>query len=45
MADWLYWVSKNNKISKKRYVAMAEYFDTKPVIGTYFRALLIQDGF
>ena len=34
MADWLLWVSKNNKISSKRYIAMAEYFDTIPVIGT-----------
>ena len=39
MADWLYWVSKNTKISKKLYIAMAEYFDTIPVIGTYFRHL------
>ena len=37
MADWLLWASKNNKISKKRYIAMATYFDTIPVIGTYFR--------
>ena len=37
MADWLLWASKNNKINNKRYVAMAEYFDTIPVIGTYFR--------
>ena len=37
MDAWLYWASKNNKISKKRYIAMAEYFDTIPVIGIYFR--------
>ena len=33
MADWLYWASKNNKIINKRYIAMATYFDTTPVIG------------
>ena len=37
MADWLLRASKNNKINKKRYIAMATYFDTIPVIGTYFR--------
>ena len=37
MADWLLWASKNNKINNKIYVAMADYFDTIPVIGTYFR--------
>ena len=36
MADWLLWASKNNKINNVRYVAMADYFDTIPVIGTYF---------
>ena len=37
MADWLLWASMNNKINNKRYIAMATYFDTIPVIGLYFR--------
>ncbi len=45
MANWLYWASNNNKISNKKYIDMAEYFDTMPLIGEYFRALLVQDGF
>ena len=37
MAEWLLWASKNNKINSKRYIAMADYFDTIPVVGTYCR--------
>jgi hypothetical protein len=44
LADWVYWASKNNKINNKRYYAFANYFDTLPLIGEYFRALLIKDG-
>ncbi len=37
MADWLLWASVNNKISNKKYITMAEYFDTMPLVGEYFR--------
>jgi len=37
MADWLLWASKNNEINNNICIAMADYFDTIPVIGTYFR--------
>ncbi len=40
MADWLYWASINNKISNKKYIAMAEYFDTMPLVGEYLRHLV-----
>jgi hypothetical protein len=40
MADWLLWASKNNKISNKKYIATAEYFDTMPLVGEYFRYMV-----
>ncbi len=45
LADWVYWASKNNKINNKRYYAFAQYFDTLPTVGEYFRLLLSKDGF
>jgi hypothetical protein len=45
LADWVYWASKYNKITNKRYYAFAIYFDTLPTVGEYFRQLLIKDGF
>ena len=39
LADWLLWASKNHKITTKKYIAMAEYFDTLPTVGQYFRKI------
>ncbi len=40
MCHWLYWASINNKVSNKKYIAMAEYFDTMPLVGEYFRYIV-----
>ncbi len=37
MCHWLLWASINNKISNKKYIAMAQYFDTQPLVGEYYR--------
>ena len=33
MCNWLLWASINNKVSNKRYIEMATYFDTLPLVG------------
>ena len=39
LADWLYHVSAKNKISEKQYIRHAEYLDSVPLVGDYYRLL------
>jgi hypothetical protein len=39
LADWLYHVSAKNKISEKQYIRHADYLDTVPLVGDYYRLL------
>ena len=43
MCNWLLWASINNKVSNKRYIEMATYFDTLPLVGEYFRKIVSKD--
>ena len=37
LADWLIEACKRRAISNKRYIELATYLDTIPVIGCYYR--------
>ena len=39
LADWLYQVSAKRKISEKQYIRHAEYLDSVPLVGDYYRLL------
>jgi hypothetical protein len=39
LADWLYRASVKNKIKEKPYIRHAEYLDTIPLVGPYYRLL------
>ena len=41
LADWLYYASQNNMVSRERYIHLSTYLDTIPIIGKYRRTLLI----
>ena len=43
LADWLYNVSIQSKLSNKQYFRNAEYLDAVRLVGDYFRLLCAKD--
>ena len=39
LADWLYCVSTQSRITDKQYIRHSKYLDTLPLVGDYFRFL------
>ncbi len=42
LADWLYCVSSQSRISDKQYIRHANHLDNIPLVGDYFRYLCVK---
>ncbi len=43
LADWLYCVATQIKITDKQYIRHAKHLDSLPLVGDYFRFLCAKD--
>jgi hypothetical protein len=43
LANWLHCVASQNKITDKQYIRHADYLDSIPLVGDYFRFMCAKD--